>query len=297
MLRVLLLAALGRAGSMDVVVAHHHSAALGLLANTTVLRGSPPRWIVYNKGSDASFDWVRALPHSAVEVRGLPNVGREGHTYLWHIVHRYDALADHTLFTQEALHPDVNADAALRLERLFGADTDFLSLGLEHVCEVDNATAAGCHERGNPHIKSVLEWATGEPAPRRFAFAASATFVASRECIRCRPRETYAKLLELVSAQEGHAVFRLPPYRLGGAHMLPEPLPLGADARHPPVRVWTAADPYFGHLLERLWAPLLACTTERAAEPADRALDAHLKRRFDARLLRVLHCRSGAHTR
>ncbi len=32
----------------------------------------------------------------------LPNVGRETHTYLHHIVSRYDSLADWTVFSQAA---------------------------------------------------------------------------------------------------------------------------------------------------------------------------------------------------
>jgi hypothetical protein len=34
----------------------------------------------------------------------VPNVGREGHTFLHHIVEHYDNLADHTLFCQETPH-------------------------------------------------------------------------------------------------------------------------------------------------------------------------------------------------
>ena len=36
----------------------------------------------------------------AGEVRTLPNVGRESHAYLSHIVDNYDSLADWTVFTQ-----------------------------------------------------------------------------------------------------------------------------------------------------------------------------------------------------
>jgi len=46
---------------------------------------------IYNKGP-ALIEQVRAVP--------LPNVGRESHTYLWHIVQNYDKLAPWTVFTQ-----------------------------------------------------------------------------------------------------------------------------------------------------------------------------------------------------
>ena len=49
---------------------------------------------VYNKGDDS-------LPANRAYTRvDLPNQGREGGTFLWHIVTRYDALADLTVFAQ-----------------------------------------------------------------------------------------------------------------------------------------------------------------------------------------------------
>lgn len=45
--------------------------------------------IVYNK---SGVEDTRTIP--------LPNVGREAHTYLYHIVHTYDTLADVTIFLQ-----------------------------------------------------------------------------------------------------------------------------------------------------------------------------------------------------
>jgi hypothetical protein len=47
--------------------------------------------VVYNKGT--SLD-------TRLETRPLANVGRESHTYLHHIVHHWDELADVTLFAQ-----------------------------------------------------------------------------------------------------------------------------------------------------------------------------------------------------
>jgi len=44
---------------------------------------------IYNKG-------LSGIPHEVL----LPNVGREAHTYLYHIVTNYDNLAEITIFTQ-----------------------------------------------------------------------------------------------------------------------------------------------------------------------------------------------------
>jgi hypothetical protein len=46
--------------------------------------------IIYNKGVPLEIN--NEIP--------LKNVGRESHTYLWHIIHNYDNLAEVTIFTQ-----------------------------------------------------------------------------------------------------------------------------------------------------------------------------------------------------
>ncbi|KAI1119875.1 hypothetical protein F5Y10DRAFT_259464 [Nemania abortiva] len=49
--------------------------------------------LVYSKGAPPT-------PDSGFKCSQLPNIGREGHTYLHHVVSRYDQLADLTLFVQ-----------------------------------------------------------------------------------------------------------------------------------------------------------------------------------------------------
>ena len=46
--------------------------------------------IIYNKG--VAIDFKNTI--------ALPNVGREAHTYLYHIINNYDSLSDVTFFTQ-----------------------------------------------------------------------------------------------------------------------------------------------------------------------------------------------------
>lgn len=74
----------------EVVLAHHHE-DLSWLTN---YRESYPaiKFTVYSKTNDSSM-----LPDGAVP---LPNVGRESHTYLNHIVMKYNTLAPWTVFTQ-----------------------------------------------------------------------------------------------------------------------------------------------------------------------------------------------------
>ena len=57
------------------------------------------RIIIYNKGSEAPI-----LDSCDYEINMLPNIGREAHTYLHHIVHNYNIIREHpdrvTFFTQ-----------------------------------------------------------------------------------------------------------------------------------------------------------------------------------------------------
>jgi hypothetical protein len=50
--------------------------------------------IIYNKGQNENF----YRPPLLKEVVSLTNVGRESHTYLYHIINNYDRLADITVF-------------------------------------------------------------------------------------------------------------------------------------------------------------------------------------------------------
>lgn len=58
------------------------------------VKGFPTKYL-YNKGDiNTISDGLRE------HVTNLPNLGRESHTYLYHIIKHYDALDDITIFTQ-----------------------------------------------------------------------------------------------------------------------------------------------------------------------------------------------------
>ncbi|GAB4051983.1 DUF3431 domain-containing protein [Spirosoma litoris] len=71
---------------LELVVAHYTE-------NLNWLRNIPAtlQKTVYSKGPDSEAE------HTVIP---LPNVGREAHTYLHHIVNRYDTLAEWTIFCQ-----------------------------------------------------------------------------------------------------------------------------------------------------------------------------------------------------
>lgn len=86
----LVLGSVQAAPSVDVVVSHFAEDLKWLLELPQGLQVK-----VYSKQDKFDQKLNREM-----EVHALPNVGREAHTYLHHIVKNYDQLADWTVFTQ-----------------------------------------------------------------------------------------------------------------------------------------------------------------------------------------------------
>jgi hypothetical protein len=80
---------LNMAMPFEIVVAHYNE-------NLEWLTHVSAEVTVYSKGDPPAKDFERTSR--------LPNIGREGHTFLYHIVSRYDTLADTTLFLQGDIH-------------------------------------------------------------------------------------------------------------------------------------------------------------------------------------------------
>jgi len=175
--------------------------------------------LVYDKGGD----WPGGIP--------LPNVGREAHTYLTHILAHYPEFPNHVLFLQGNPFPHLGE----------GADTAFLvAKALELL---DRGACFGglawfrarCDRLGRPHqmadpakkgrwpgwgkdipVGRVFEQLFAGPAPKSFlASAMTGNFLVSRQRILARPPGFYRRALELILADPkdaentGHALERL----------------------------------------------------------------------------------------
>lgn len=162
------------------------------------VRRVPAAWrvTVYDKGGDAAG----ALP--------LPNLGREAHTYLQHIVTRYDALADVTVFCQGRPFDHV-PDLQRRLRRLAaGADPvpGFRWLGF--VVDWDDPSGARLFQRWSKNTdRHALDMATfwralwPEPVPERFIFFPGAHFAVTAGQVRRQSRAFYERALAVSVAQ------------------------------------------------------------------------------------------------
>ena len=157
---------------------------------------------VYNKGS------TRALPdkligRKGVEVTSLPNIGREAHTYLTHLIARHDDPANITVFCQGRPFdhaPDLH-DRLLALAEARENPKPFLWYGFLDDTDDRHGLRLFVPWSKNP-ARSGL--ATGRlyeslfsaPSPSQFHFRGGAQFAVSREGVRSRPREFYERALE-----------------------------------------------------------------------------------------------------
>jgi hypothetical protein len=76
--------------SVEVVIARYHE-NVDWTTNFDIMRVST----LYNKGNEND---IKHLPFQ--KSLQLPNIGREGHTYLHHIITNYESLSDYTFFIQ-----------------------------------------------------------------------------------------------------------------------------------------------------------------------------------------------------
>jgi hypothetical protein len=186
--------------------------------------GGSRRLVVAAYTEDVS--WVRAVPfpvtvyhhRDCLLVPGdipcvpLPNVGREAHVYLTHIVGHYDDLDDYTVFSQGnpfehspdflariSVHsrltslttyylPDRPAAAVKAFDRIEEVDGFVVRYGLGTAGHVD-ADGSGWLDR------SIWPRVFACPAPDPWWFGYGASWLVPRACIRARPRWFWQRLL------------------------------------------------------------------------------------------------------
>jgi len=146
--------------------------------------------IIYNKGPPLTTD----LP-----VVSLPNVGRESHTYLTHIIDNYHTLDDYTVFLQGRPFdhsPNLLRDLADLIKRIeSGEKLNYENLSNNFL----DSNISGCpHHRGLPLISCYNRLFESSIQNRPFKFSAGAQFLVSREAIHRRPLEFYIKARAMV---------------------------------------------------------------------------------------------------
>ncbi|WP_266366190.1 DUF3431 domain-containing protein [Tellurirhabdus rosea] len=176
---------------LELVVAHYRE-NLNWLGNVPTASGLSVT--VYDKCPDARHP-------GAIE---LPNEGREAHTYLYHLVSRYDSLAEWTVFCQGK--PFDHAYNFHHLLREFVARPEAIGpfRWLGHLIDTDDAQGdrlfrnwsknedgrgldlAGFH-------RALLE----QEGPPEYTFVLGAQFAVHRDVIRQQPLRFYQHALAL----------------------------------------------------------------------------------------------------
>jgi hypothetical protein len=183
--------------SMELVVARHEEDLRWLRRVPASFRIS-----LYNKGS------TQALPESlmgreGMSVVSLPNTGREAHTYLSHLIERFDSLADVTVFCQG--HPFDHApdlhDRLTSLAERRETPSPFLWYGFLEDTDDPQGRRLFVSWSKNPErvelsTGSLYELIFGGPSPDLFHFRGGAQFAVSREGVRSRSLEFYQRALE-----------------------------------------------------------------------------------------------------
>ncbi len=240
----------------DVVIAHHSEEPYYIKVWTDSLRSIPYmqelgiRIIIYTKGSMDTTAIKEAS--GADEVIQLPNVGREGGTYLHHLLSVYDDPPRFTLLAQAKLRKAQEEGSGKmtqwlqdRLRTKFGNETGFMSMDRKHdICYCGHCTDMGRNDFYPlwPQIYSMLQ---GKVCQRLEGHVLSFNghFIVSRNRILARPREIYRYLQTLVDAPADHWI-----------HSEPEPGWFEKDKGKS-----MPSNPKFGHTLERLWHTVFDC--------------------------------------
>ena len=161
------------------------------------LAGADVEVTVYSKHPDtAALDGVASV--------ALPNVGRCEHTYLHHVVTRWDRLADTTLFLPGTANARWWNRLALRhvlLPRL-GAIEDFAAGAVRPLTAADRRLALDVHRAGHgsvvpARVRPFAAWwganFPGRPLPR--ATAIGGVFAARRSALHRVPLSLWRALL------------------------------------------------------------------------------------------------------
>ena len=207
----------------DAVIAHHSEEPYYIKVWTDSLRSIPfmqelgMRIIIYTKGSMELAAIKEAS--GADEVIQLPNVGREGGTYLHHLLSVYDDPPQFTLFAQAKLKKAQEEGSGEmtpwlqdRLRTQFGNDTGFMSMDRKHdICYCGHCTDMG-RDDFYPMWSQIYSMLQGKVCQRLEGNVLSFNghFIVSRKRILARPREIYRYLQGLVDAPKDHWIHSEP---------------------------------------------------------------------------------------
>lgn len=233
-------------GRFDIVVSIYDEdpilvkEMLDSIKSTSMLSTIKPNIIIYTKDPDANIKELKKATGADV-VEKLENLGREGATYLHHIVKKWDKLAQQTMFIQAHAHN--MRELTPRINDYLVTETGMLSLGfVGMVCDCQTCGDRwGWEDRFNA-IPQLFQKIYKEPCDLRTPILLSykGQFVASGKRIRGISKKIYEELLTMITSKDGE----------------------GHNGALVGENVDTPDNPYFGFTLERIWGLLMQCATD-----------------------------------
>lgn len=254
-----------RVAQLHLVIAHYNEEPFWMrrwidsVRSISYIQELGIKVIIYTKGPETDLVALKEAT-AADEVLQLPNVGREGGTYLHHLLKVYDDPPPFTMFTQaiikkgQYLSGEVEDEHVAelkdwihdKLSEKFTSDIGFMSLDRKHdICYCGHCTDMGRHDFYPlwPQLYAILEGAVCQELEGN-VLSFNGHFIVSRKRILSRPKSIYEYLKELVDASEDHWL-----------HSEPEPKWFEKEKGKS-----TPDNPKFGHTLERLWHVIFNCS-------------------------------------
>ena len=192
----------------EIVIAHYNEKLTWLvpIANHSY---------VYHKGNKS-----RPPPLHLNAWEKLPNVGRESHTYLYHIIKHYEKLPDITVFMQgegpseycfETLNEILNKARNNIPCKLRGMDDNWALIRHRGKWLVEKIS--GQMRPSNFTFGEFFQELFYSPHPENYAYCLKACIAATREMIQKHPIDFYRKAISFVddhvNPEEGHYFERL----------------------------------------------------------------------------------------
>jgi len=239
---------------LDIVISMYRepmvelTKTIDLITSVKTVASRNARIYLYIKDQDADLDQMRAsLSKYKLTITLLPNVGREGETYLSHILSQWDNLANHTMFLQAETHTP--REILPRIRDYFYASTGMLSLSfMGNTCDCNSNL---CTDRfwsdGSGLVQQTYLTANRLkecPTPdSKILLSYKGQFIASAARIRGVEKKVYADLQKLFVDENSYVHSK-------------EYLSKAADLTGTKDQM---SAPVFGFSMERLWSSLMQC--------------------------------------
>lgn len=174
--------------------------------------------IIYNKG-------INNINMDRFETIRLPNIGRESHTYLYHIINNYDNLADKTIFLQGSIidHKIFNLEDYFKDDDFIGKldilKLDKLKNKIEHYgkwkIDYKNGDMKICNYTPYDWITKIIGIDIQNNIDINIDFINvvwGANFAVSKRLIHSKPKEFYENIIRYIdyhkNPEEGHFLER-----------------------------------------------------------------------------------------